>query len=326
MRKDVVIEQAVILAAGRSTRLGELTQDRPKSMLPVLGKPMVVRVMDRLREAGVRRFVVVVGENEGAVAAYLSTSWYPGVDVKFALQAIPTGTVDALKLAVPYITGAFLLTAVDNFTTLEHIHALMDAFDAAPDHIATLSLIPAEPDEIRTSSGVVIEGDLVVAIEEKPAEPQGSFASFMFYAFAPRFVDYLAGVKPSARGEREIVSAIQASIEDGHLVNYATTDWRLHLTTERDLLAINRWFLEEDRDTHILSEIPASVHITPPVRIDPNVTVGPSARIGPNVYLESGATVGPRAVLQNSIVLTGATIPAQQHCDRQIVAHNVRIS
>ena len=46
-----MIQQAVILAAGHGTRLGPLTKDRPKSMLPVLGKPMMARVMDRLRVA-----------------------------------------------------------------------------------------------------------------------------------------------------------------------------------------------------------------------------------------------------------------------------------
>ena len=56
-----MIEQAVILAAGRGTRLGPLTNERPKSMLPILGKPIVAHVLGDMAEAGVRRFVLVVG-------------------------------------------------------------------------------------------------------------------------------------------------------------------------------------------------------------------------------------------------------------------------
>jgi NDP-sugar pyrophosphorylase family protein len=321
-----VIQQGVILAAGRGTRLGQLSKDRPKSMLPVLGKPIIVRVMDRLREAGIRRFVVVIGENEGAVAAYLSSSWYPDTEIKFALQAIPTGTVDALQLATLHIDSPFLLTSVDNLTTTDHIQNLMARFAEPPGQIATLSLLPATPDQIRRSADVIIENDQVIAIEEKPAEPRGAWAAIMVYAFSKKFLDYLPQVKVSPRGEREIVSAIQAGLADGGRVNFAITDSRLHLTREMDLLTINRSFLQEGRDTHILSEIPGSVTITPPVRIDPHVSVGQGARIGPNVYLESGTTVGQGAVIENSIVLEGGVVPAHEHCREQIIAHEVRIS
>ncbi len=320
-----MIQQAVILAAGRGTRLGLLTKDRPKSMLPVLGKPMMARVMDRLREAGIRRFVVVIGDQEGAIAAYLTSSWHPETETKFAIQAMPTGTVDALRLAAAHIDGPFLVTSVDNLTSTEHVARLIAAFNDTPGQAATLSLLPTTPEQIRISSGVVVEGDRITAIEEKPSDPRGTYASIMLYAFDPQILNYLSKVKVSSRGEREIANAIQLAISDGQRVGYVVTDWRLHLTRELDLLAINRYFLQEGRDNHILSEIPGSVHIIPPVRIDPKVSVGQSAQIGPNVYLESGATIGEGAVLQDTIVLTGAIVPAADTCVGEIIDRRVRI-
>ncbi len=321
-----MIQQAVILAAGRGTRLGLLTKDRPKSMLPVLGKPMMARVMDRLREAGIRRFVVVIGDQEGAIAAYLTTSWHPETETKFAIQAMPTGTVDALRLAAAHIDGPFLVTSVDNLTSTEHVARLIATFNDTPGQTATLSLLPTTLEQIRISSGVVVEGDRITAIEEKPADPRGTYASIMLYAFDPQILNYLSKVKVSSRGEREIANAIQLAISDGQRVGYVVTDWRLHLTRELDLLAINRYFLQEGRDNHILSEIPGSVHIIPPVRIDPKVSVGQSAQIGPNVYLESGATIGEGAVLQDTIVLTGAIVPAADTCVGEIIDRRVRIA
>ncbi|NLX11398.1 MAG: NTP transferase domain-containing protein [Chloroflexi bacterium] len=319
-----MIQQAVILAAGRGTRLGTLTKDRPKSMLPVLGRPIIARVMDRLHEAGIKRFVVVVGQEEGGAASYLSGSWHPNAEVQFAIQAIPTGTVDALLMAAPYLTGPFLLTAVDNITSAQHVHNLIACFDRHPDQLAALSLLTATPDQIRRSSDVVIEDSRIVDIEEKPAEPRGQWASIMLYAFSLRLLDYLPHVPVSPRGERELVSAIRAGIREGRRVGYAVADWRLHLTHELDLLAINRHYLQEGRDAHILSEIPASVQLIPPVRIDPKVSVGQDARIGPNVYLESGATVGPGAVLRDSVVLGNGVIPAHDTCQGAIVARRTR--
>lgn len=321
-----MIEQAVILAAGRGTRLGELTKDRPKSMLPILGRPIMARVMDRLREAGVRKFIVVIGDQEGAIASYLSTSWYPDTEVKFAIQAVATGTVDALKLAAPHITGPFVLSSVDNLTSAEHVESLIATFNTAPDCFTTLSLLPASPEEMRVSSSVRIDGDWITAITEKPEQPEGNYASIMLYAFDTSFLDYLDRVHVSARGEREIASAIQMGIEEGRKVNYSVTDWRLHLTNELDLLAINKIFLKEGRDTHILSEIPGSVHLIPPVRIDPNVSIGQSVEIGPNVYIESGASVGDGAVLENTLVLKGATVPLGDVCRNEVIAPRVRIA
>lgn len=321
-----MIHQAVILAAGRGTRLGLLTKDRPKSMLPVLGKPIVVRVMDRLRNAGVRRFVVVIGENDGAVAAYLNRSWYPDTEVKYAVQKVPTGTVDALLLAAPFIDGPFLLTSVDNLTSDTHLQNLITCFNQHSDHVAALSLVSASPDQIRKSSDVVIEDDRIIAIEEKPEHPRGSWASFMLYAFSQKLLHYLPQVRVSSRGEKELVSAIQASIQAGGRVGYTVADWRMHLTREIDLLAINKYFLQEARDAHILSEIHSSVHIIPPVRIDPKVSVGQNTHIGPNVYLESDVVIGQGASLRDSVILNGAVIAAREQCWGQIVANGVRVS
>ncbi len=314
------IEQAVILAAGRGTRLGELTRDRPKSMLPVLGQPIIARVMERLGAAGVRRFVLVVGPREEAAARSLR---FAGADeIAVAVQIAATGTVDALLRAAPALDGAFLLSSVDNLTPPDHVRDLAARF-AASHPIAALSLLPASPEQIRRSSGVVVRDGRVLGIEEKPADPRGIYASIMLYAFAPEFLDYLPSVPVSPRGEREIASAIQASIQDGRIVTYAVTEERLHLTRELDLLAINRAYLHEGAEGEILSDVPASVTITPPVRIDPGVTVGAGARLGPLVYLEAGATVGAGASLEDVVVLaSGSVAPGTTLChalvDRRI--------
>ncbi len=321
-----MIQQAVILAAGRGKRLGQLTQERPKSMLPVLGKPIVARVMDRMREAGIHRFVIVVGEQDGDIAAYLDRAGYPGAEVRFAVQAVPTGTVDALLLAAPYLDGPFLLTAVDNLTSPAHIQNLITTFAERPDHLAVLSLLTASPDEIRKSSGVVLQNGAVAQIEEKPMQPRGSWLSFMLYAFAPDYLNYLPGVAVSSRGERELVSAIEAGIRDGRRVGYVVADWRLHLTRELDLLAINQQFLREGRDADVLSEIPPTARIIPPVRIDPGVQVGPDVQIGPYVYLEAGAVVEGGAALRETVVLRGGRVRAGDRCEHEIIARGVRLS
>lgn len=320
-----MIQQAVILAAGRGTRLGPLTNERPKSMLPILGQPIVARVLGDMAAAGVRRFVIVVGPDDGGMRAYFERAALPNLDIRFAVQERATGTVDALTLAAPHLDGPFLLSAVDNITSAEHVRRLIARHSADPDAIVTLSLLPAAPEQIRRSAGVVIDGEWITAIEEKPEHPPSPWAAIMLYAFSHDYLSYLAGVPVSARGEREIVSGIQAALANGRRVSYVTTDRRLHLTREDDLLAINLALLRENGAAHTHSDLPASVQLIAPVRIDPDVSVGAAARIGPNVYLEAGAAVGEGATLANSLVLAGGVVLPGERCEGTIIDRGVRV-
>jgi mannose-1-phosphate guanylyltransferase len=313
-----MIEQAVVLTAGhgRGNPAGRppfaLTRDRPKAMLPVLGKPVVARVMDRAREAGIGRFVIVMGEQDGAVAAYLSKSWYPDCKVRFVIQSAPAlGTVDALRLAAPHIDGPFLLIACDVLAPADHLPALLKSFDTFSGDLM-LTVVRAMPQEITHGAMVEVDGDRVVRhVTRPPAEElTGDLTSVMIHACGSRVLQYLEQVPYSDRSEEDFAYVITRLIEAGAHVGYWLAPWYMRLADVQDLLRVNLRFLEEGRDAHILSELPDSITIRPPVRIDPRVGVGQGAVVGPNVYLESGCTVGQGAQVADSVVLNGSVIPA----------------
>ncbi|MEM6527641.1 MAG: sugar phosphate nucleotidyltransferase, partial [Chloroflexota bacterium] len=81
-----MIDTAIIIATGSSAHTSQLTYNRPLTMLPALGKPLCVRVMDRLYRTGIKKYVVVLGEQEGAVANYLNTRWIPGTEIEYVLK------------------------------------------------------------------------------------------------------------------------------------------------------------------------------------------------------------------------------------------------
>ncbi len=313
------IEQAVVLAAGQGTRLGSLTADRPKPLLPVVGRPILTRVMERLWEGGVRRFVIVVGRYEAAVRAAIGASSLQTAAIELVVQNEPTGTVDALGLAQPLLDGPFLLTAVDNITSAGHIRGLIARYEADPRQLATLSLIPALPDEIRQSAGVVIAGERIAQVIEKPDDPPGQHAAIMVYAFSLRVFDWLPLTEVSSRGERELVNALQAALRAGEHVGYVFADGRLHLTRPGDLLAINRAYLQEGRLVHCGSPVPASARLVSPAWIDPGVSIGEGAVVGPNVYAESGASLGRGARVRDAVVLNGGAVPTLSTCQEVVI-------
>ncbi len=320
-----MIQQAVILAAGRGSRLQTLSKDVPKAMLPVLGKPIMVRVMDRCLEAGIKRFVVVIGEQEGGLASYLSHSWYPHTEVKYVLQISPTGSADALALAGKQIEGDFLVLAADTLPLPDHIPALIRRFNESKADMV-ISVTPASPAEIQQSAEATLDGDWVTQIVEKPENPIGNQLAFMVYAAKKEFLSHLSKVTFSKRAEKELVSGIQYLIEAGGKVAYQSAPQRYHFMKDTDLYKISKAYLDEGRDAHILSELPGSVTIIPPVRIDPGVVVGQKAKIGPYVYLESGSSVGEGATVMESLVLRNSVIPKGEVCKRQIISRSNRIS
>ena len=318
------IEQAVVVAAGHGISLGSLTQDRPKPMLPILGKPIIIRLMDRMREAGIRRFVVVVDEHEGAIASYLNTSWVPNAKVQIIVQSSPRGLIGALSQAVSYLKGPFLLASYNNLIPPGHIPALMRRFEDFEGDMV-LSLIQASPDRTSALPIATLDGACVSGIAAGPRKHRRDMAAFSIYACGKRFFDVLKPSRSSRQGEQDIIVAIQNLITSGAKIGYVTADWHMQLNHELDLLSINKRILREGRDTHTLSELPTSVQVVPPVRVDPRVSVGQGVRLGPNVYLESGAQIGQDAVIWDSVILRDAAIADGEVVHGQIVARNARL-
>ena len=79
--------QAVILAAGKGSRLNPITLRRTKAMVPILGKPIVERVMENLVENGIREFIMVVSREDGEVGSYFRERSLLDVDVQFVIQS-----------------------------------------------------------------------------------------------------------------------------------------------------------------------------------------------------------------------------------------------
>src|SRR6185503_17851132 len=106
--------KAVILAAGKGTRMKELTNDVPKPMLPVQGKPILEHIIEGLKSAGVREFFIVTGYRAGVVENHFGDGSKFGVKVSYGRQVVQDGTGKAPELAKNFVgTSSFILTYGD---------------------------------------------------------------------------------------------------------------------------------------------------------------------------------------------------------------------
>jgi NDP-sugar pyrophosphorylase family protein len=303
--------QAVILAAGKGSRLHPITLRRTKAMVPILGKPIVERVLETLVENGIREIIMVISREDGEVGSYFQEQSKLDIDLQFVVQAERLGMANALTLATPYIHDPFVVSACDNLTPPEHVAELLATFNDSQAN-AALSLMEIDPSLAGRTGVVDIQAGQIRRIVEKPApgEAPSNIASLPLYVFSPRLLTYLPEVKLSPRGEYELQDAIQMMINhDGQVIG-VMTDSRLQLTNATDLLALNRHYLTTGGDRPQLAPrtVGQHTHLITPLRIEEETTIGAGCVIGPRVYIERNCQIGADVLIKDAVILRNTTI------------------
>jgi UDP-N-acetylglucosamine diphosphorylase / glucose-1-phosphate thymidylyltransferase / UDP-N-acetylgalactosamine diphosphorylase / glucosamine-1-phosphate N-acetyltransferase / galactosamine-1-phosphate N-acetyltransferase len=205
------IDKAVLLAAGRGTRMRELTNELPKPMIIVRGQPVLRHIVDGLREAGVKQFLVVVGYRADVVRDYF------GDEVEYTTQETQDGTGRVVDLARDFAgESPFVLSYGDILVEPANYKKIVDLADAIE------AIISVKRDEDVSKGGAVFlnqEMELVDLREKpKPGEPTSPWYNAGLYAFRPSIFEFTARLKPSPRGEYELTDAIRELAQSGKKV------------------------------------------------------------------------------------------------------------
>ena len=303
--------QGVILAAGKGSRLQHITLTRSKAMLPILGRPMVERVMLDQVANGVEDFILVVSPDDRYIAHYFRRESDIKAEVRFVYQPQRLGMANALACAAPLIMDDFILSACDNLVSAEHVGRMIDAWGWPDKPNAILTLMSVEPERLGQTGIVEMDGPWIKRIVEKPKpeEAPSNISSLPLYCFSPRILDYLPEVRPSSRGEYELQDAIQMLIErDGH-VGGVMCKRRMTLTNAADLLAINRHYLmRTDRPQLAPQTVGPSTQLVTPLRVETGTVIGANCVIGPNVYIERDCRIGDNVTIRNAVVLRESVV------------------
>jgi dTDP-glucose pyrophosphorylase len=241
--------QGVILAAGQGRRLGQAAGEGSKAMVPIAGKPMAARVLEMLAATGIQEYLWVVRPDDHAIRALFSGESYSSFRNTFIVQEQPLGMGHALKLAVPWITGDFVVSACDNLLDPQDLKLIARRWRAPGQASAVLTLLEVTPRMLSRMSAVRLEGRRVLAIVEKPAPGQApsNIASLPLYWFRREFLPYLEGLKASPRGEFELQDAVQQMIADGGVVEGVMVSERWTLTFPEDIQALEKKFRARDK-------------------------------------------------------------------------------
>ncbi len=207
------VTKAVVLAAGKGTRMGALTEDLPKPMLPVKGKPLLEHILDRLGQAGVRECGLITGYRHEVIEQHFAH--YP-MRLEFIHQQTINGTAGAAKLARGFAANdPFLLTYGDIWCEPDDYRGVMQPIETEPETEATLAVKYVE--DPFQGAAVYVRDGFIEKIVEKPRRGTSTtnWNSAGIYCFRPRVFEEIDRVRLSVRGEYELTDAIEQMIDAG---------------------------------------------------------------------------------------------------------------
>jgi UDP-N-acetylglucosamine diphosphorylase/glucosamine-1-phosphate N-acetyltransferase len=316
--------QAVILAAGEGKRVGPLTMNRPKVMIPVANHPIIEYVIDALLKNGIRDIVVVVGYRKEQVIRFLNGL---EVAVEVVVQNKPLGTAHALQCAESKITGDFLVLPGDNYIDPQSIAKIKD--------IPNAMLVKEHPNP--SNFGVVLlNNGLVTDIVEKPAHAPSFMVSTGIYSLKKNFFSRIQA--------NNITDAISMMIQAGEQIRAVPADDWQDAIFAWDLLKMNRRLLrgmpQEKREGTLSRQtiinglvligkgttIGPNTVITGPVAIGKDCTIGPNCCIMPNTSIGSRVNVDPFTVIGDVIVMDDTRIGSHSHIFETVIGERCNLA
>lgn len=235
---------AVILAAGRGTRMGALTATTPKPLLRLRGRPIIEHILLGLAAAGVDEVVVVTGYRGEQIEAHLGTGARLGLRLSYARQVQAQGTARAVLLVRERIgPQPFVLSWGDIVVEPSAYPELLADYRRAP---CSVLLAVNAMDDPWQGAAVYVDADLrVTQLIEKPARGTSHtrWNNAGIFVCAPTIFEYAERLAPSPRGEYELPQAIAAMIHDGQSVRaHPLRGFWSDLGTPADLAVAERTF------------------------------------------------------------------------------------
>lgn len=194
--------KGIILAGGTGSRLYPLTKVTNKHLLPVGKYPMIFHAVAKLKEADIDDILIVTGKDHmGDVVNLLGSGREMGVTFTYKVQDEAGGIAQALGLAEKFVNNESMVVILgDNVfsdSIAPYVHSYREKGRGA-------KILIQEVHDPKRYGVPELEGNRIIAIEEKPQQPKSKYAVTGIYMFDARVFDIVRTLKPSARGELEI--------------------------------------------------------------------------------------------------------------------------
>ncbi|MEJ0024621.1 MAG: sugar phosphate nucleotidyltransferase [Rhizomicrobium sp.] len=211
--------QVAILAGGLGTRLYPLTQDIPKALVPVLGKPFLVHQLELLRRNGATEIVMLVGHYAAQIEECLGDGAALGLKVTYSDEGdLRLGTAGAVKYAESKLADRFFLLFGDSYLPVDY-QAIWNDFESAG---ADAMMTVYRNENAHDTSDIAVEGGYVTAYQKTPPLPNAIYINYGLMALKR---STLSGM---VRGQAESLEAFLKPIIAAHQLKAHEVDRRFY--------------------------------------------------------------------------------------------------
>ncbi len=331
--------KGLILSGGAGTRLRPITHTSAKQLVPVANKPVLFYGIEALVDAEITEIGIVIAPGTGdEIRAAVGDGSRFGASITYIPQAEPLGLAHAVLTAEQFLGDSpFVMYLGDNLLR-DGIRELADAFRA---HEPEALILLTHVDDPWHYGVAELNGDSIVRLIEKPADPPSDLALVGVYMFTPRIFDAARAIEPSGRGELEITDAIQQLIDGGSRVeSHTVSGWWKDTGQLADMLEANRLVLEEvesrmDGEADAESRVEGRVAVEAGARLERSLIRGPAiiaagARIvdsyvGPYTSVDRDVEIIGSEV-EHSILLAGASVHnLETRIEASLLGRNVKL-
>jgi glucose-1-phosphate thymidylyltransferase len=212
-----MIRKGILLAGGTGSRLWPITLGTSKQLLPIYDKPMIYYPLSVLMLAGIRDIAIITTpEDQPQFQCLMGDGAQWGLQLTWLVQEKPDGLAQAYLLARDFLDGApSAMILGDNIFFGHGLPEMMARADEQATGGTVFGYHVADPE--RYGVAAFDDQGRVTALVEKPKVPPSSFAITGLYFLDGRAPDLAARIRPSARGELEIVDLLEAYRAEGSL-------------------------------------------------------------------------------------------------------------
>ncbi len=320
--------KAFLLAAGKGTRMRPLTENTPKPLLPIAGKPALQHLIDSLEEM-MDEIIILVGWEGEKIKEGVGSS---EAELRFVRQEEQSGTADAISYAERFVDDKFVCMNADVLMPKNVLTDFVKSFSKTENSMIGL----AEVKDPYNYGVVTTEGKNVKEIIEKPEDPPESKVNSGLYGFTEEIFEAIDKTEKSPRGEYEITDSLKIMMEDSNIEHFKIEEWH-ELSRPWDLLSTNEEIMKDTLDEDIRGEVKENVHIEGTVQISEGATIkegsyiigpvyiGKDAKIGPNCHIRpsthigSDCKVGAASEVKNSIIMKGTQVPHHNYVGDSVI-------
>lgn len=287
--------QALILAAGESSRFWPLSDGNHKSLARIMGQSLISRTIESISAAGVRDIIIVQSPSAGLEKAITSPS---GVSLKFVLQPEPRGMGDAVLSAKKHIKGNFFVANPYHFGAGKILKEILLRHKKTD---ARIILVGKKTDAPERYGVFKIKDGKAAGIVEKPekgGEPSDIRAVGMY--FLPE--DFLEQLSLERDAHYSFEGALENALKASPAELIITEDWLPTLKYPWDLFPIEKNLMDGFFGGK-KPGIPKTAHIDRTAKIEGSVRIGAGTRVLENAVIRGPCYIGENCIIGNNALL-----------------------